>query len=96
MKARMKRRCVHSKIKRVREWLFWMSSRYAQVCHFCGKAIDPNDFIAGDTSDGILLHHINHNRGDNRAANLVPAHRPCHRLHHIAINKKTKKGRYAK
>jgi hypothetical protein len=54
-------------------------------CGFCGGAIWSTDL----KENGLVVHHDNHDRTDNRLINLMPAHNFCHSSYHI---KKKKRG----
>ena len=77
-----KRRSIHSKARRLREWLWWMVSVYEVKCCFCGEVIDPEKIILGSTHDGVLLHHLDADRSNDDPHNLDVAHRTCHRKFH--------------
>ena len=79
---------VYSKISRCRTFLLWLAQVNQQHCYFCNEPINPEAFVEGNTGDGILLHHKDHDRSHNEPSNLGIAHRTCHRKHHIANNKR--------
>jgi len=74
-----------SKISRVREFLLWFATKHPQKCYFCKEPLEPERFREGDSADGILLHHIDHDRSNNDVKNLVFAHRGCHRSYHHQV-----------
>lgn len=73
---------IYSKVSRVRDYLAYFAVRYPQHCYVCGEKIDPVKFLQGDASDGILLHHIEHDRSKNDATDLAVVHRGCHKSYH--------------
>lgn len=77
-----KRRTVHSKQRRLREWLWWIWSISQPTCYFCEDTIPVEDILQGDASDGVLLHHLDNDRDNDDPENLVVAHRTCHREFH--------------
>jgi len=77
-----KRRSIHSKARRLREWLWWFTSVYEVQCCFCHEDIDPAKIISGTTTDGVLLHHLDGDRYNDDPHNLDVAHRTCHRTFH--------------
>jgi len=85
-----KRGTVYAKIGRCREWLQWMAEKHPQTCYFCGQPIAPEAFIEGNSDDGILIHHVDHDRTHNTPDNLVVAHRTCHRNYHNYVNRAQK------
>lgn len=77
-----KRRSVHSKQRRLREWLWWAWQQLEPFCEYCGEAIPVDAVLAGDASDGILIHHEDEDRANNSPKNLKLMHRGCHRTYH--------------
>lgn len=43
------------------------------VCHHCETEV---------TRDVVIIHHLDHNHGNNDPENLSPMHHPCHTAHH--------------
>lgn len=56
-------------------------------CHFCRKPVE----MLSSTSrrDRFTVHHLNHNRKDFDADNLVPTHYGCHARFHFAQRRPT-------
>ena len=85
----MKRRSVHSKVKRLRDWLHifahWMDD---MPCYVCGEQLDPEAFCIGDASDGLVAHHIDMSRGNANPENIAICHRGCHRKFHVAYEER--------
>jgi hypothetical protein len=79
---------VHSKLARVRGWLKWFAEKHPQKCVYCGKPVSTDQFLTGDSDDGITLHHFNEDRSDNSHMNLRLYHRSCHQLQHRAVVKR--------
>lgn len=79
---------IYAKAGRLRDWLWWFAERYPQRCYVCGKLIPTEAFLMGDSSDGILLHHVRMNRADTRAKGLEP----CHRGDHLSFHRSLEKG----
>ena len=50
-------------------------------CTFCAANVE---------ADEMHIHHINGDHSDDRASNLAPAHRTCHRRHHDAAAPRAK------
>ncbi len=50
-----------------------------EICYFCGELITK---FNGLEKDSLVIHHLNHNRGDNSPENLSPAHQGCHISYH--------------
>lgn len=82
VKRHGKRRTQSSKVRRVREWLWWIWEQQKPCCMFCGEAIPVEDIISGDAKDNVLLHHLKGDRTKNEAKDLGVAHRTCHRSFH--------------
>ena len=72
----------YAKTNRLREWLGWFAHIHPTHCYICGELFDPFCFQSGDTDDGVLLHHIDHDRTKNEAKDVAPVHRGCHRTYH--------------
>lgn len=87
---------IYAKANRLREWLGWFAHIYPVHCYICGEKIDPFAFQEGNASDGILLHHIEHDRTKNKAEDVAPVHRGCHRSYHHNWAKHKKSIRTAK
>lgn len=77
-----KRRTQSSKIRRLREWLWWIWGLEKPCCCFCKVPIPVEDIILGDAKDKVLLHHKNNDRSNNSPRNLALTHRTCHRVFH--------------
>lgn len=77
-----KRTTTASKVRRLREWLWWMWELHEPCCEFCGEAIPVDDILLGDARDGVLLHHEDADRLNDSPGNLKLAHRTCHRAFH--------------
>ena len=71
---------VYSRSRRMKEMLEWFILKFEPSCFFCKKSIDNKVFF--QSSDGLTIHHKNHNRGDNSPSNLVISHRTCHKSYH--------------
>ena len=77
-----KKRIVHSRIRRVREWALFFARKVRPVCYFCSMPLSPEFFRLGNSSDRVTIHHVDHDRSNNRIENLVPVHRSCHARYH--------------
>lgn len=73
---------VHSKLARVRSWLKWFATKHPQTCVFCGRLMHPDDFLVGDSSDGMTIHHADEDRSNNAIGNLHLYCRGCHQKQH--------------
>jgi hypothetical protein len=87
---------IYAKANRLREWLGWFAHIHPTYCYICGEPFDPFAFQVGDASDGLTLHHIEHDRAKNEAKDVAPVHRGCHRSYHYNWIKYKKDIRTAK
>ena len=56
-------------------------------CYVCGDEISPDELVKGDSSDGLVPHHIDMNRANADVDNVAICHRGCHRAFHNAYEK---------
>ena len=84
------RRNIHSKARRLREWVWWAIGFFKPICWVCGEEMENDVICAGDASDGWLLHHLYGDRADNDPEHLVPCHRSCHRKWHRLFEEKNR------
>lgn len=61
-----------------------MSESPPWICYFCEEEIW---FKNGKGGECLAVHHINHDRADNRNMNLAPAHIGCHTRYHDWIRR---------
>jgi hypothetical protein len=76
---------IYAKTERLKYFAKLLLEKYEVKCYFCGEAIDGLDFYArksGKERDDITVHHLDENRNNNVASNLVFSHRKCHLKHH--------------
>jgi len=79
---------VQSKLRRNRDFLYFMVSATKCSCSYCGERIDPNLIISGSAKDDqVLLHHIDENRTNDDPSNLSLVHRCCHQKLHDDLEK---------
>lgn len=51
------------------------------ACHFCGGPIERVGLVPY-TRESFCLHHVDGDRTNNDASNLVPCHAACHQSFH--------------
>jgi len=89
MKALNRQTAMYSRMRRRNQFLEFFVRKLDTKCYFCDVEIDPKVFFGW--RDNLTIHHINHDRDDNRIENLVICHRGCHAQYHRAIEKRLDK-----
>lgn len=56
---------------RIKQYVYWRDDYQCRKC-----------WTRGNRKNRLTLHHVNHNRDDNRAENLVVLCQRCHTAHH--------------
>ena len=68
-------------------WRIFLASYgpFPHICYFCEEFVEgwrmPRD------SKSAVIHHLDHDRANNDASNLVPAHLGCHSRYHAAMTR---------
>jgi HNH endonuclease len=52
---------------------FFAYNNSPYICYFCLDVVDP---------EKLVVHHIDHDKTNNKLTNLSSAHVSCHRSHH--------------
>ena len=89
---------IYAKTERLKYFAKLLLEKYEVKCYFCGIQLDGLDFYArksGKERDDITVHHVDENRNNNAASNLVFSHRKCHLKHHRQKEKAAHEKKYA-
>jgi len=76
---------LESRIRRMREFLSFMISKYQMKCYWCDEALDPNSFnmnLTTDENDPLTIHHIDEDHDNNVLPNMELIHKRCHQEMH--------------
>ncbi len=76
---------VYSKLERVKNLLKFLIEKFNPICCLCGGKMGWRSFfpkLSGLEIDEWTIHHLDHNRQNDKIENQSPCHRDCHRRHH--------------
>lgn len=75
---------LESRIRRQREFLNFLLTKFAPKCYWCDQVIDPKSFDLppGHDPDPLTIHHIDEDHDHNVIENMELIHKACHQEMH--------------